>query len=492
MGQAINADHTMTFLFPPAIEDWIPALHPARFIREFVSGLDLAELGFTVKVVDKAGADHYGAELLLSVWLYGYFERVRSSRKLEKALVSDIGFIWLAGMHRPDHSSLWRFWSKNKAALRKVFKETVLVADDMGMIGFVLMAVDGTKLQASGSRRAMWSERSLAAKEKALDEAIGELEAAIGNDTTPDADPSIPAALARKSALREEIRVKRAHLKARGRKHEHPGEPDARVMVNQRTRDLCYNVQAVADSASQIVTACAVVTDEVDLAQLVPMIDQVVGNLGRAAEDTLADMGYTSEVQVALAAEKGYPVLTTGAPKRGGSDERFNSERFIYDPATKTLTCPNNDTLLKFERDRKRRGKLELAVYRCKNNECPLRDLCSKDKRGKSVEVSQHRPVMQDQAAKRAAPGGREKIKERAGIIEPIFAYTKEHGRFKRFSFRGLEGVNTQWAVEMASHNLRKVFKMWASSAAPLGPGMASLKTGRKTRFAQRAANLAA
>jgi transposase len=462
MGQAIGADHGQIFLFPPALEDWIPANHPARFIREFVSQLDLRKLGFKLKAVGDAGADHYSAELLLSVWLYGYFERIRSSRKLEKALKTDLPLIWLAGTHQPDHSSLWRFWAANKAPLRKVFKETVLVADKLEMIDFTLMAVDGTKILASSSRRAMWSEKSLSEKEKAVDEAIAEMEKAIGADTSPEADPSIPEKLANKIKLREEIKAKRAHLKQQGRKHLHPGEPDARVMKNQRTNDLCYNAQAVADAKSQIVTAADVTTDENDMGQLVPMIDQVVENLGRAAEETLADSGYATEDQFGIAEKREYPVLTTSKSAPKGQEDQFRADLFHYDPATETVTCPVNGTLLPFERrkERKHTGVI-IKVFRCKNKECPLRGICSKEKRGKSVEVAPNRVARQNQTAKQKLPESKAKTRERAGIIEPIFALTKTHGGFKRFTYKGLDGVKTQWAVEMAGHNLRKIFQKW-------------------------------
>lgn len=462
MGQAINADHGQIFLLPPSIEDWVPSNHPVRFIREFVSQLNLRKLGFVTKADGHVGTDFYGEELLLSVWMYGYFERIRSSRKLEKALCSDLALIWLAGTHRPDHSSLWRFWASNKKALRNVFKETVLVADRLEMIDFTLMAVDGTKLLAKGSRRSMWNEKSLSQKEKALDAAITKLEKAIGADTSPCADPSIPVDLANKQKLREQIKVKRAELKAKGRKNMHPLEPEARVMKNQRTYDLGYNAQAVADSKHQIVTAAEVTTDENDQNQLVPMIDLVVENLGRAPEETLADTGYVCEEQFGLAETKEYNVLTVVKKSQKDGKNPFSSGLFHYDPATETVQCPINGTLLKLEREKKSsRTGVMFKIFRCTNKECPLRSVCSKQKRGKCVEIGPNRLARQSQSAKQKLPTSKQKIKERAGIIEPIFAFTKIHGRFKRFTFAGLEGAQTQWAVEMASHNLRKIFQQW-------------------------------
>ena len=101
MAHRIDTDYSQAFLLPPALEDWIEPTHPARFIREFVEALELEEMDIVWASVEK-GRPAYSAQLLLKLWLYGYFERIRSSRKLEKACRDHIGFVWLAGMHRPD------------------------------------------------------------------------------------------------------------------------------------------------------------------------------------------------------------------------------------------------------------------------------------------------------------------------------------------------------------------------------------------------------
>ena len=117
MAHLLNADYPQEFMFPPCLEDWVGPDHPARFIREFVDAMDLEELGITW-ATGKNGRPAYAAELLLRVWLYGYFERVRSSRRLEKACRDHIGFIWLAGTHQPDHNTLNNFFRANKEGIR--------------------------------------------------------------------------------------------------------------------------------------------------------------------------------------------------------------------------------------------------------------------------------------------------------------------------------------------------------------------------------------
>src|SRR5688572_21665261 len=129
MRRILRADFQEVHLLPAAVEDWLGAQHPARFIREFVESLDLSELGVTEPNPEEGG-QCYASELLLSVWLYGYWRRVRTPRKLEDACRSDIGFIWLSG----NHHALWRFWNGNKLAVRNLFKKTVAVAIKLELV----------------------------------------------------------------------------------------------------------------------------------------------------------------------------------------------------------------------------------------------------------------------------------------------------------------------------------------------------------------------
>lgn len=148
MSHEIEADWNQVQMLPACVEDWISAEHPARFIREFVDELDLVELGFSISSGGTEGRPGYSTKLLLRAWLYGYYEKVRSSRQLEHACSERMGFVCLCGTHRPDHNTLWRFWNANRQSLSGLFKQSVRVAVDLNMAGFVTQAVDGTKIQS--------------------------------------------------------------------------------------------------------------------------------------------------------------------------------------------------------------------------------------------------------------------------------------------------------------------------------------------------------
>ena len=286
MAKPIAPDYGQQFLLRPALEDWVAADHPAGFLREFVEQLDLPALGFAMPTAAE-GRPPFAPSLLLKIWLYGYFQRIRSTRKLEAAWRDHLPLHWLSGLIAPDHNSLWRFWRDHKKALRAVFKQTVQLA---------LQALDGTKIQACASGHTGWTkehmEKLLAALDDALDQT--ELKVAEENAQLDTTGPRLAKGLALRQALRQQIQEGLAQLAAEGRAHHHPVELEARRMKVQGRNRHAYNAQAIADAQEGVIVACAATRQETDSGQLVPMIEQARENLGPAATQTLtvADTGY--------------------------------------------------------------------------------------------------------------------------------------------------------------------------------------------------------
>ena len=148
-------DREQAWLLPPSLSELIPEDHPARFVLDLVSMLDWRECGITVEP-PVMGAPAYAPEVLLAAWLYGFMVRVRTSRKLERACHENIVFMWLTGLQRPDHSTLSRFYRRNRQAMRPLLKQTVHLAMRVGLVDFAFQAVDGTRL-ASAARQSLHS-----------------------------------------------------------------------------------------------------------------------------------------------------------------------------------------------------------------------------------------------------------------------------------------------------------------------------------------------
>jgi len=317
MSYEIEADYEKQWLFPPSLEDLLPAHHPARMVREFVDAQDLEALGFKTRNSED-GRPGYSSNLQLKVWLYGYMTKNRSSRGLERACLDQMGMLWLTGMNNPDHTTLWRFWRDNKEPIRKVFRQLLQIAASMNLVGLVLHAVDGTKIFSQASDQKGWHRASLEKKLSKLGEAIDEIldeTEQVSGEEMPEC--RLPERLFEKQALRETIREQLNQLNQQNRDHLNPGDEDARVMKCRTGNRFAYNAQAVVDQQSKLIVAADVVTDESDNYQLVPMIEQVEGNIGKTAQQTVADAGYRAAAGLAEAEEKGYAVSErTGARSR--------------------------------------------------------------------------------------------------------------------------------------------------------------------------------
>jgi transposase len=469
MAHPLAPDYGQQFLFPPALEDWVPVDHPARFLREFVDQLDLPGLHFAMPAGSE-GRPPFAPSLLLKIWLYGYFQRIRSTRKLEAACRDQLPLLWLCGLLTPDHNTLWRFWRDNKKALRAVFKQTVQVALHTGAVGLALQALDGTKIEAAASGHSGWSkehmEKLLAALDQTLDQT--ELKIAQENADLTASGPRLPAGLAERQALREEIKKGLAQLAADGRAHYHRVEPEARRMkINGGTNRFAYNAQAVADAHEGVLVACDATRQETDAGQLVPMIEQARANLGPAAQDltTVADAGYGAGADLQAAAEKQMPVLAPPAEGKPAHDNPYAAQHFTYNPVVSSVTCPRGQTL-DHEGHTTKRG-VRVERFRCHCQECPVRDQCTRDPKGRQLEVWPHTRVVQTMRARLRDPAQHARWSQRCEIIERRFGQLKQHDGFRRWTVWGLEGVRTQWSLLCATLNLRVLYARWRAGRRP-------------------------
>lgn len=474
MSHEIRTDFSQRFLLPPSLDEWIPAEHPARFVRDLVEAIDLMALGFgTSRPAGDDGRPHYAPQMLLSVWLYGWMERVRSSRGLEKACIRDIAFLWLTGNNHPDHVTLWRFFRDHKEALRKLFKQVVLVAVDADLVGFALHALDGTKIQAASSMETALHRKALQEQVKKLDEAVNtSIEQTEFAEQHEDASYPMPEPMRDAEARRRHIRESIAKLDAAETDHLHPKEPDARTMkMRGATPKLAFNAQAVVDHDSDLIVAAEVSSDETDHAQLVPMIEQVLETAGRVAEQTVADAGYYSGEQVAEAERRHLPVLVNEQTVREVDRGDFAKPQFQYDSERDGYICPRGEFLALAMIAKPTTGRAyPMSIYRCRNGQCPARAQCTTDARGRSIKRTPYEDALTRQSTKQCTSGMQVLLALRKEIVEHIFGIVKGVDGFRRFTMKGLQAARAQWALQCTALNLRKLYPFWRTGALRLEP----------------------
>jgi len=469
MSREISPDYDQTFVLPPVLDDWIPSDHPARFIREFVESIDLKGIGFKGRRYTK-GRPRYSDELLLKIWLFGHFNSIRSSRKLEQACREMIGLLWLTGLISPDHNTLWRFLQRNQEAISKVMVQSVHLARDFDLVGMNVHAVDGTKVQGRGSQESVMRRRELKKELERIEKEVADyLEAVADAEESEEGEYRLPEELSDKEKRKKWIQDKLAELDKAGTDAEHATDPESREMKSRGKCFFGFNAQVVVDLSSGLIVAEEVTNEQNDMQQLAPMLQAVDENLGETADETLADKGYFSLQQLGEVQTQGCNVIVDLPVKQrpGTGEPPFTAADFTYDQESKEVRCPLGKSL-KFQGTKNERwGRFRVRVYRCKgSNACPMKSLCSAARRGHGVIISPYHGALQEQREKFTKPEVRELLKQRRAV-ETSFANFKGNLEFRRFTAWGVAGAKIQWSLLCTTSNLRKIFRHWAHQVAP-------------------------
>ena len=465
MSRQIKTDYSKIFLLPPSIEDWVGSDHPARFIREFVELLDMKDLGFKTED-NEEGRPYYSSELLIKIWLYGYYSRIRSSRELEKMTYENQPMIWLATMEKPDHNTIWRFWQRNKRSIKKLFGETVKTAIKLNLVSFVLTAVDGTKLKSLSANKWLLNEAEIEQLLKRIDKSISNLEKEIEKTEREERnyDDRLPKDLQDRETLREKIRKAREELKANERTKINIQEPEARIMRTMGgKRDTGYNGQAAVDSKERIIVGEELINEENDLHMLVPMIEKVKATTGITPARTVADQGYGSGEQLSEAEKRGYEVLTN--LKKPDTDNPYSTDRFKYSSDKDILICPEGKELKYENSSFYHKSRAIVKRYKCISyKDCKVRWLCSKDVNGRRVKVTPYIDAINRQRKQHEIEENKRTLKKRKEIVETVFGWIKNIDNFRRFTVKGLENSKVQWSMICATINLRTIYKNWSKN----------------------------
>jgi transposase len=474
-----------TWLLPPTLDELLSADHPVRYVAAFVDELDRAawcELGVAPDGA-AVGAPAYHPRVLLGVWLAGFMDGVRSSRKLERACRERLPYLWLTGWQHPDHHTLWRFYRDHRPALRTLLKRTVRTAVEAGLVDLAVQAVDGTRVAGGAAR-----ERTLdpAALEGLLERtaiAIDDLEAqnAGGEDPPPGRLPrgltNLEALLARVQAALERVGA------ADGPARVNVTDPDATLQKARGGGFLVgYNAQAMVaglapehpddpkEPGGLLITAADVTTDRDDHGQLLPLVEQAGAVTEAPVAQVLADGGYHSAANLVACAAQVPPVpVLMPDPQAPRPGQPYHKDRFTYDPETDTVTCPRGRTLTFHGRVSRGPGRPPDRKYRASQaacDACPVRAKCTTSTtKGRSIAISPHDAALRAHRALMATDAARTAYRRRKTLPEPTFGILKDRHGARRFLLRGLANVQAEWTLLAVAFNLRTLARIWRTTA---------------------------
>lgn len=448
-------------LFPVSLDELIPEDHLVRVIDLWVDRVDVARLGFTKAAPKATGRPPYDPADLLRLYLYGYLNQIRSSRKLERESQRNIEVLWLLKRLHPDFKTIANFRRDNGIAFSAACRAFVGFCRGERLIRGELVAIDGSKFQAVASKRKVVSRKKLEQQVVALEADItrylADLEAADAAEAPegiPDAQ-ALRATLARLQAQRDDALSSAALMAEMGIDHHVRGETGARLMKTaQGPSRVAYNVQSVVDAEHGLILHHEVTQDASDNRQLAPMAEAAKAVLEQTQLTVVADAGYSNGEHLTHCAER--QVTAFVPPNRSINNQAegalFQKSDFSYDAEQDSYRCPAGVQLQRKQVSNKDRSVIYTTTA-CST--CVRKPECTG---AKQRFVSRHFDEAAFEAAQARCQAHPEMMKRRRAIVEHPFGNLKERifGN-GRFLVRGLHGVRGEMALAVLAHNFKRV-----------------------------------
>ena len=467
MGRFIEgSDRAQATLFPECLEDWICEDNPVRAIDVFVEELALADLGFGGVDAEATGRPSYHPSILLKLYIYGYLNRVQSSRRLEREALRNVEVMWLTGRLVPDHKTIADFRKDNGAAIRKVCARFVGLCREMGLLTTASVAIDGSKFKAVNTRDKNFTrakmERRLAQIEESVARYLSQL------DTADRQEPS--EALAAKTAhLKEKLEKLASELQrlkaiekamlATPDQQISLTDPDSRSMATSGRGSgvVGYNVQVAVDTEHHLIVTHEVTNTGSDRSQLANMALQAKEVLHADHLDVVADRGYFNSPEI-LACEQADIMVTLPKPMTSGakSEGRFGKQDFVYLPTEDAYRCPAGEKLT-YRYTNEEDGKALRRYWTTACSSCPLKSQCTT---GPERRISrwEHEHVLE--AVQQRLDKNPQAMRQRRETAEHPFATLKMRMGATHFLMKRLPKVSTEMALHVLAYNLTRVMNI--------------------------------
>jgi len=460
-------------LLPPRIEDYVGADNPVLAIDAYVDTLDLAKLGFVNAEGDLApGQPAFAPAILLKLYIYGYINRVHSSRRLARECRRNLEVMWLLEGLSPGYRTIADFRKVNGPALRRTCKDFVVLCKELDLLGGEVVGIDGSFINASASDASVVTKRAL---EKALEQLELDIDAYCQRlDAQDEQEREAPAALDSERDLSkkiEQLKARHSRMHSQIERMEKSGEtqicttdPDARSLSKGKQHTVGYNLQDAVDSKHKLIVHHEVTNAGNDSQQLAPQAKAAKEVLEVEELTALADAGYYSEEQLAECERAGIEVYVAIPDKHRAvaAADRFSGEQFHYVPGADVYVCPGGQTLEPQGKPSRKRGiertRYTRSAAACRD--CPLKSVCLPAKTPqRQIFRSEHADTV-DAHRHRMAASGRERMRQRAGLAEHPFGTLKRWFGWDHFLVRGFEKVRGEMSLMVLGYNLVRVLNV--------------------------------
>jgi transposase len=461
-----GADREQSTLFPECLEDWICEDNPVRVIDVFVDELDLADLRFDGIDPEVTGRPSYHPSVLLKLYIYGYLNRVQSSRRLEREAGRNVEVMWLTGRLVPDHKTIADFRKDNGPAIRKVCAQFVALCRSIGLLTQASVAIDGSKFKAVNNRDKNFTRAKMERRLAQIDESVARYLSQL--DTADLQEPS--EALAAKTAHLKDKLAKLASEMKRLKAIERAmlaspdqqislTDPDSRSMATSGRGSgvVGYNVQVAVDTEHHLIVTHEVTNTGSDRSQLAKVASQAKEVLGADHLDAVADRGYFNSPEI-LACDQAGITVTLPKPMTSGakSEGRFGKQDFVYLPKEDVYRCPAGEKLT-YRFTREEAGKTVYRYWTTACPRCPLKAQCTPGAQ-RRITRWEHEHVLE--AVQQRLDANPQAMRVRRETAEHPFGTLKMRMGATHFLMKRLPKVATEMALHVLAYNLTRVMNI--------------------------------
>lgn len=478
MAYVQGADRRQSGLF--CLEDFIASDAPVRVIDAFCAGIDYTALNFRGKYTQDNCRPTYHPSLLLRLYIYGYLNGVRSSRKLEAECSRNVEVMWLCNSLVPKYHTIADFRKRHENQIREVFQQFVSLMCEWKLVGKKTIAVDSTKYRAQNSKKNNYNEekiqRQLAYIDLKVQNYLSELNELDAGEKKRAKDVKRLQELARDKAKmqqrKKDYQALQKHLKSSGDTQISTVDPDSRsLVVKTDIIEVSYNTQVATDDKHNLIVHFEV-TNENDRKALHPTCVGAKQNLGLRTEDkltALADKGYFNGEQLDSCKQDN---IITYVPQQGNQQHSgipakgYRGEDFLYDKNIDSYTCPEGHTLSTngkwYVKDRIRKGGKYATLVKHYKTEwclnCPVRHLCTANKMGRMMERSQYAEAVEENLKR--VKEHKEVYLRRQQIVEHPFGTIKRWWGYTYTLMKGLTKVGADMGLVYLCYNLKRVMNI--------------------------------
>ena len=458
---------TQATLFPELLDDYVTEENSVRIVDVFIDGLDLSTIGFKTQSAD-TGRPSYHPATMLKLFIYGYLNRIQSSRRLEREAGRNVELMWLLGRLSPDFKTIADFRKNNTQAITQVCKEFVLICRKLNLFADSLVAIDGSKFKAVNNRNRNFTEAKIKLRLKQIDESIARY---LGQIATAD---RLELATSKNKVERLEKKINKlkkevdqlnkiqTQLKEVPDKQVSFTDPDARSMATsgRGTGMVAYNVQIAVDSQHHLILAHEVTNQGHDRAQLANMATQAKSILGVDDLTVVADRGYYSGEEIKACDDEG---ITTylAKPQTSGNQAKgyFGKRDFIYHAEEDEYECPAGERAI-YRMSGEEKGKIILRYWSSECIRCEMKSQCTTSKY-RRISRWEHEAILDELEDRMEREP--DMMKVRRSTVEHPFGTIKFWMGSTHFQMKTIKRVSAEMSLHVLAYNLKRVINIMGS-----------------------------